>query len=60
MSHRIRQAGKEISNRSIVAEVRDRETFLQQKKTKKNAKKKNRLWLKRLAVSEVVLRICLP
>ncbi|MEH1882742.1 transposase family protein [Nostoc sp.] len=28
MSRRIRQAGKEISNRSILAEVRDRDTFV--------------------------------
>lgn len=39
MSRRIRQAGKEISNRSILAEVRDRETFVKQKKTKKERQK---------------------
>ncbi|MCP6761347.1 MAG: Mu transposase C-terminal domain-containing protein [Fischerella sp. CENA71] len=39
MSRRIRQAGKAISNRSILAEVRDRETFLTQKKTKKERQK---------------------
>lgn len=39
MSRRIRQAGKEISNSSILAEVRDRETFVNQKKTKKERQK---------------------
>jgi putative transposase len=39
MSRRIRQAGKAISNRSILAEVRDRETFVPQKKTKKERQK---------------------
>ncbi|OYE06416.1 Mu transposase C-terminal domain-containing protein [Nostoc sp. 'Peltigera membranacea cyanobiont' 232] len=39
MSRRIRQAGKEISNRSILAEVRDRDTFVTQKKTKKERHK---------------------
>jgi putative transposase len=39
MSRRIRQAGKAISNRSILAEVRDRETFVIQKKTKKERQK---------------------
>ncbi|MEH2286359.1 Mu transposase C-terminal domain-containing protein [Nostoc sp.] len=39
MSRRIRQAGKEISNRSILAEVRDRDTFITQKKTKKERHK---------------------
>jgi len=34
-----REAGKAVSNRSILAEVRDRETFLNQKKVEKNAKK---------------------
>jgi putative transposase len=39
MSRKIRQAGKAISNRSILAEVRDRETFVPQKKTKKERQK---------------------
>jgi putative transposase len=39
MSRRIRQAGKAISNRSILAEVRERETFVPQKKTKKERQK---------------------
>jgi putative transposase len=39
MSRRIRQAGKAISNRSFLAEVRDRETFVNQKKTKKERQK---------------------
>lgn len=43
MSRRIRQAGKEISNRSILAEVRDRETFVKQKKTKKERQKEEQI-----------------
>lgn len=39
MSRKIRQAGKMISNRSMLAEVRDRETFVTQKKTKKERQK---------------------
>ncbi|WP_414513124.1 Mu transposase C-terminal domain-containing protein [Nostoc sp. PCC 9305] len=38
-SRKIRQAGKMISNRSMLAEVRDRETFVPQKKTKKERQK---------------------
>lgn len=34
-SRKIREAGKTVSNRSILAEVRERETFQTQKKTKK-------------------------
>jgi hypothetical protein len=43
MSRRIRQAGKEISNRSILAEVQDRETFVKQKKTKKECQKEEQV-----------------
>jgi len=43
MNHKIRQAGKEISNRSILAEVRDRETFVKQKKTKKERQKEEQV-----------------
>ncbi|WP_233455549.1 MULTISPECIES: Mu transposase C-terminal domain-containing protein [Nostocales] len=58
MSRRIRQAGKEISNRSILAEVRDRETFVKQKKTKKERQKEEQIVVEkasseRLALSEV-------
>jgi putative transposase len=38
-SRKIRQAGKMISNRSMLAEVRDRETFVNNKKTKKERQK---------------------
>jgi putative transposase len=38
-SRKIRQAGKMISNRSMLAEVRDRETFITHKKTKKERHK---------------------
>ena len=58
MSRRIRQAGKEISNRSILAEVRDRETFVKQKKTKKERQKEEQVVVEkasseRLALNEV-------
>ncbi|HEY9803841.1 MAG TPA: Mu transposase C-terminal domain-containing protein [Leptolyngbyaceae cyanobacterium] len=38
-SRKIRQAGKTISNHSILAEVRDRDIFVNQKKTKKERHK---------------------
>ncbi|MBN3926325.1 Mu transposase C-terminal domain-containing protein [Nostoc sp. NMS4] len=38
-SRKVREAGKAVSNRSILAEVRERETFQTQKKTKKERQK---------------------
>jgi len=38
-SRKLREAGKAVSNRSILAEVRDRETFLTQKKSRKERQK---------------------
>ncbi|MEH2013836.1 Mu transposase C-terminal domain-containing protein [Nostoc sp.] len=38
-SRKVREAGKAVSNRSILAEVRERETFPTQKKTKKERQK---------------------
>lgn len=38
-SRKLREAGKAISNRSILSEVRDRETFLTQKKSRKERQK---------------------
>ena len=38
-TRKVREAGKAVTNRSILAEVRDRETFLTQKKTKKERQK---------------------
>lgn len=38
-SRKLRDTGKAVSNRSILAEVRDRETFLTQKKSKKERQK---------------------
>lgn len=38
-SRNLREAGKAISNRSILTEVRDRDTFLAEKKTKKERQK---------------------
>ncbi len=39
ISRRVREAGKAVSNRSILAEVREREVFPTQKKTKKERQK---------------------
>jgi putative transposase len=46
-SRKLRETGKTISNRSILAEVRDRETFLTQKKTKKERQKAEQAEVKR-------------
>ena len=45
-SRKVREAGKTISNRSILAEVRDRETFTTQKRTKKERQKLEQAELK--------------
>lgn len=39
-SRKIRDAGKQISNKSILAEVRDRDTFIKQKKKSQKERKK--------------------
>jgi putative transposase len=54
MSRRIRQAGKEISNRSILAEVRDRETFVKQKKTKKERQKEEQIVVEKVKKPVIV------
>ncbi len=41
------EAGKAVSNRSILAEVRDRETFLTQKKTKNERQKAEQVELRK-------------
>lgn len=46
-SRKIREAGQTISNRSILAEVRDRQTFNTQKKTKKERQKAEQVELQR-------------
>jgi putative transposase len=43
ISRKKRQAGERITNRSILAEVRDRETFVKQKKTKKERQKEEQV-----------------
>ena len=45
-SRKVREAGKTISNRSILAEVRERDTFTTQKKTKKERQKLEQAELK--------------
>ena len=54
MSHKIRQTGKEVSNRSILAEVRDRETFVNQKKTKKERQKEEQVVVQNAKKSVIV------
>ncbi|MEP0788961.1 MULTISPECIES: Mu transposase C-terminal domain-containing protein [Cyanophyceae] len=46
-SRKIREEGKTVSNRSILTEVRDRDTFLTQKKTKKERQKAEQVEVKR-------------
>ncbi|MDM9584863.1 Mu transposase C-terminal domain-containing protein [Nostoc sp. GT001] len=46
-SRKIREAGKTISNRSILAEVRERQTFVNQKLTKKERQKAEQIELKK-------------
>ncbi len=46
-SRKIREAGKTISNRSILAEVRERETFVKQKVTKKERQKVEQVEIKK-------------
>ncbi|WP_321170069.1 Mu transposase C-terminal domain-containing protein [Mastigocoleus testarum] len=46
-SRKIREVGKTISNRSILAEVRERETFVTKKKTKKERQKAEQAELKK-------------
>ncbi len=45
-SRKVREAGKTVSNRSILAEVRDRQVFTTQKKTKKERQKTEQAELK--------------
>jgi putative transposase len=47
-SKKIREAGKTISNRSILAEVQERETFLSQKKTKKERQKQEQAQVRKV------------
>jgi putative transposase len=46
-SRKVREAGKTVSNRSILAEVRERETFVIKKKTKKERQKVEQAELKK-------------
>ena len=45
-SRKVREAGKTVTNRSILAEVRDRQTFTSQKKSKKERQKAEQAELK--------------
>lgn len=48
---KIREAGKTVSNRSILAEVRERKTFLTQKKTKKERQKEEQAQVRKVKQS---------
>ncbi|WP_228061785.1 Mu transposase C-terminal domain-containing protein [[Phormidium] sp. LEGE 05292] len=50
-SKKIREAGKTVSKRSILAEVRERETFLTQKKTKKERQKEEQAQVRKVKQS---------
>jgi putative transposase len=51
MSRKVREKGKEVTNRSILAEVRDRDIFVNQKPTPKERKKAEQAQLKPIQVS---------
>jgi putative transposase len=51
MSRKIREKGKEVTNRSILAEVRDRDIFVNQKPTQKERKKSEQAKVKQVQVS---------
>ncbi|WP_066426978.1 Mu transposase C-terminal domain-containing protein [Anabaena sp. 4-3] len=53
-SRKIREAGKTISNRSILAEVRERDTFVNQKPTKKERQKSEQIELKKVKQPSLV------
>jgi putative transposase len=57
MSRKIRAKGKEVTNRSILAEVRDRDIFVNQKPTKKDRKKAEQAQVKQVQVSVSVTQV---
>ena len=57
MSRKIREKGKEVTNRSILAEVRDRDIFVNQKPTQKERKKSEQAKVKQVQVSVSVTQI---
>jgi putative transposase len=57
MSRKIREKGKEVTNRSILAEVRDRDIFVNQKPTQKERKKSEQAKVKQVQVSVSVTQV---
>jgi putative transposase len=57
MSRKIREKGKEVTNRSILAEVRDRDIFVNQKPTQKERKKLEQAKVKQVQVSVSVTQV---
>jgi putative transposase len=57
MSRKIREKGKEVTNRSILAEVRDRDIFVNQKPTQKERKKAEQAQVKQIQVSVSVTQV---
>ena len=57
MSRKVREKGKDLTNRSILAEVRDRDIFVNQKPTKKERKKAEQVKVKQVQVSVSVTQV---
>jgi putative transposase len=57
MSRKIREKGKEVTNRSILAEIRDRDIFVNQKPTQKERKKSEQAKVKQVQVSVSVTQV---
>jgi putative transposase len=57
MSRKVREKGKEVTNRSILAEVRDRDIFVNQKPTQKERKKSEQAKVKQVQVSVSVTQV---
>jgi putative transposase len=57
MSRKIREKGKEVTNRSILSEVRDRDIFVNQKPTQKERKKAEQAKVKQVNVSVSVTQV---
>ena len=57
ISRKIREKGKEVTNRSIFAEIRDRDIFVNQKPTQKERKKAEQAKVKQVHVSVSVTEV---
>jgi putative transposase len=57
VSRKIREKGKAVTSRSILAEVRDRDIFVNQKPTQKERKKAEQAQVKQVQVSVSVKQV---